>query len=219
VTIAGFNRGTVFAADRVTVAGSAVVPQPQQPFQPQQPVQQPQPQLQQLPPQQPQFGLPPQLRGTGELTGVIGDALDSKSAYAGQPIELTDVSSADGSIRHARMSGTVTDVVHPGQGRNAQIELHVDRLQLRDGTTYRVDGIVTAMHVATKNNALKEFGGALAGMLVGNAIGKSVFGASGGGIAGAIGGYFIARDNRTDVVIPDDTSISVRLVSARRQSP
>lgn len=154
-----------------------------------------------------------------ELTGILGEALDSKSAYAGQPVALTNVATRDGAVSGATLLGMVTDVTHPGQGRNAQIRIHFETLRFADGTTAPVDGVVASMQVNTKSNAAKEVGGALVGMLIGNAVAKTILGASGGGVAGAIGGYVIAKDSRADVTIPAQTAITVRLADPRRQEP
>jgi hypothetical protein len=194
VSITGVNRGSYFAAEQVDIAGPPA------------------------PPPDVAGALPPQLAHSGELTGILDTPLDSRHAAVGDNVVLTDVSSADGTIRHATLSGTVSAVTRPGQGRNAQIEIAFDLLQLRDGSSYHVTGVVTSMQVATKSNTLKEVGGALIGMLAGNAIAKTAFGISGGGIVGAIGGYFVAKDNRADVVVPDHSAISVRLIRARRQA-
>ena len=232
VRITGAARGNVFAANQIDISGlqqPQPVPPPerdqpapppyrdQPPMQPQpQPFDQ-QPQVQRGPQPQP---LDPVVSGElagGELTGGITAGLDSKTAFVGEDVILSGVSSADGSIHNATLYGSVTEVSHPSQGRAAQLDIHFERLQLRNGATYRVDGVVTQMNVNTKNNALKEVGGALAGMLIGNAIGKTVFGASGGGIVGAIGGFFVAKDNKTDVVVPQNSLVTVHLISARRQ--
>lgn len=192
VTIVGVNRGSVFAAVRIEAQQTSAA----------------------APPPGTAAGPPP---GT-ELKGIIGTSLDSKNAYVGESVVLTNVSSLDGAVTGATLSGTVTNVVHPGQGRNAQIGIHFDSLRLPDGTTYPIDGEVASMQVNTKNNAAKEVGGALAGMLVGNALAKTVLGVSGGGIVGAVGGFLVAKDNRTDVTIPANTAITVRLVVPRRQA-
>jgi hypothetical protein len=219
IRILGVNRGNVFAANKVDIAQQSL---PQYAPPPQQPQQQPQPDAPARMPRAtqplPADVLPPQLAQAGDFTGSIGTPLDSKDAYVGQSVELNDVSSSDGSIRHASMDGTVSSVTRPGQGHTAQIEIQFNHLHLRNGTSYRVVGVVTNMTVSTKSNALKEVGGALAGMLIGNAIGKTVFGVSGGGIAGALGGFLVAKDNRSDVQIPENAAITVRLVKARRQA-
>jgi hypothetical protein len=200
VTIVGVANGPVFAADSVDVGGPAVAG-PVPPMQPQPPA--------------PPAGPPP---APGRvLTGIIGASLDSKSAYAGEPVTLHDVASSDGDITHATLLGRVTDVTPAGQGRNAQVRMHFDRLQLPDGSETPVDGVVVSVDVKTKSNAAKEIGGALIGMLAGNAVGK-ILGLNGGGIVGAAGGFLVAKDNRADVVIPADSAVTVQLINPRRQS-
>jgi hypothetical protein len=208
----------VFAATQIDIAQQSLPQQAPPQFAPP-------PQYQDAPARMPRgtdpshdMGLPPRLAHVGDLTGSIDAGLDSKTAYVGQSVRLVHVDSADGSIHDATMYGSISDVTRPSEGRNAQIEMQFDRLQLRDGTTLRVGGVVTNMQLSTKSNALKEVGGALAGMLIGNAIGKTLFDASGGGIAGAVGGYLVAKNNRADVQIPPNATITVRLVSARRQA-
>jgi hypothetical protein len=219
VSIAGVNRGSFFAANEVDVDQQSLPPQGGD-----MPMAAPQGPVPQGPPPQAhaplpdRSALPPLLARSGDLMGNLDTPLDSAHSAVGDEVVLSDVSSADGSIRHARLSGAVSNVVRPGQGHTAQIEIRFDRLQLRDGTAYRIDGVVTSMQVATKNNTLKEVGGALAGMLAGNAIGKTVFGIGGGGLVGAVGGFLIAKDNRADVVVPDQTAIGVRILRARRQA-
>lgn len=154
-----------------------------------------------------------------QLNGTITSDLNSKNAYIGEPVVLTNVTSADGSGRivGARLYGTVTKAVRAGQGRPGEIDMTFTRLRLASGTTYAVSGQVTGMKVNTKNNALKEAGGALAGMLVGNLIGKVIFHMSGAGFLGAAGGFLIAKNNRQDVSVPQGSVVGVRLNVVRQQ--
>jgi hypothetical protein len=205
VTIAGVARGSVFAANRIDIADAMSGPPPQQ--------------AGMAPPMPPAMGPPPPQSAPGAvLTGSLGMSLDSKHSFVGENVVLTNVSSVDGAIAGATLSGTVTDVTPPGQGRNAQVRIHFDSLRMSDGTTSHIDGIVVAMKVKTKSNAAKEIGGAFLGMLAGNAIGKTLFGVSGGGLVGAVGGFMIAKDNRSDVVIPAESAVTVQLVNPRRQA-
>lgn len=155
-----------------------------------------------------------------QYAGAVTRTVDSKTAYTGEPVELTGVTSADGSVHGARMYGTVTRVVRPGQGRKAQLQITFHKLVLPNGTTYAIAGVVTGMQTKTKNNALKEVGGAVAGMIVGNIIGKTIFHATTGigGFLGAAGGYLIAKNNRADVVVPAGSGVRVSLRTVRRQS-
>jgi hypothetical protein len=215
VTISGVNRGTVFGANRIDVAGENVTqaqpPSYEQPAPPPAYEQQAPP-----PPSNPQQG--PQNGVPAQLTGTLQTQLDSKNAYVGEQVILTNVNASDGSITNGTLIGSVTDVTRAGQGRNAQIQMHFDTLRRPNGRTVPIDGAVVSMNVKTKSNAAKEAGGALLGMLAGNAILNTLFGLSGGGLIGAIGGYFIAKDNRSDVIVPADTAVTVQLVPSRRQS-
>ena len=152
------------------------------------------------------------------VSGVLESGLDSGSAQVGQSVRLLDVSSPDGRIAHATAIGEVASVTPAGQGRTAQVELHFRTLRFADGSHIPIDGVVEHMDVRTKSNAAKEAGGALAGMLVGNAIVKSLFGAGGGGIIGAVGGFLIAKDNRSNVVIPAQSTVTLNLLPPRRQA-
>lgn len=154
------------------------------------------------------------------LNGTITQSFSSQNAYVGQPVVLTNVTSANGSgaVVGAKMYGTVTHVVRAGQGRTAQIQMTFNRLVLPNGTRYRIDGVVTGMNTNTKSNALKEAGGAVAGMIVGNIIGKTIFHMSGAGFLGAAGGYLIARNNRQNVSVPANSAVQVQLYSVRRQA-
>ncbi|MDQ2872496.1 MAG: hypothetical protein M3R35_05150 [Candidatus Eremiobacteraeota bacterium] len=154
------------------------------------------------------------------LSGTMSQTIDTKSAYVGQPVVLTNISSSDGSgaVSGGRLYGHVTNVVHAGQGRSAKLQITFDRYVSGSGANYAVNGIVTGMQAKTKNNTLKEAGGAVIGMLVGNAIGKSVLHTNLGGLAGAAGGYIVARNSRENMSVSQGSVVKVRLLSARRQA-
>lgn len=155
-----------------------------------------------------------------QYAGVITTSVNSSNAVVGQAVTLRNVASEDGSVRGATMYGRVTRVIRAGQGRPAQLQMTFTRLVLPSGASYAVDGVVTGMQAQTKNNALKEIGGAVAGMIVGNIIGKTIFHASSGigGFLGAAGGYLIARNNKENVTVPQGSAVRVTLRSVRRQA-
>jgi hypothetical protein len=153
-----------------------------------------------------------------QFTGSLQQNVSSANANVGDQVTLVNVDSTDGTITGARMYGHVAAVTRAGQGRNAQILLAFDTLQLANGASYPVVGEVTQAQVNTKNNGAKEALGALGGMIVGNILGKWV-GTNVGGLIGAAGGYMIAKNNRENVTIPADSTVSVRLVQPHPQSP
>lgn len=155
------------------------------------------------------------------LNGTLNQNLSSNHAYVGEPVTLSNVTSDDGSgsVVGGTLYGSVTSVEKAGQGRPGKISMNFTRLVTRSGATYAVSTTVTKTQTVTKNNALKEAGGAVAGMLVGNMIGKTIFHVGGGGIVGAAGGFLLAKNNRSDVNIPAGTVVQVQVITVvRRQS-
>lgn len=152
------------------------------------------------------------------LNGTIDQNLSSNHAYVGESVSLSNVTSNDGSgsVVGGRLYGRITDVQAAGQGRPGKIRMHFTTLVTRHGT-YSVDTRVTGVKAQTKNNAVKEAGGALAGMLVGNAIGKTLFGVSGFGILGAAGGFLLAKNNRQNVSISAGSIVQVQVLSVTRR--
>lgn len=155
------------------------------------------------------------------LNGTISQSYSSKNAYVGQAVALRNVTSDDGSgsVSSGTLYGTVSSVQKAGQGRPGRIAFRFTRLVTGSGATYAVDTSVTKMKANTSNNTLKEAGGALAGMLVGNMIGKTLFHLSGGGLVGAAGGFLLAKNNKQDISVPAGSIVQVQVNSvSRRQS-
>lgn len=118
------------------------------------------------------------------------------------------------------MTGHVSNVVPAGTGRPAQIEIVFTGLTLQDGTHYAVDGVVTGMQAKTKSNIGREAIGAVAGMIAGNVIAKSIFhaGSGIGGFLGAAGGYLVAKNMKQNMSVPEGSAVRVTLRSVRRQA-
>jgi hypothetical protein len=155
------------------------------------------------------------------LDGTITQTYSSKDAYAGQAVVLRNVTSDDrsGSVSNGTLYGYVSSVQKASQGKAGRIGFTFTKLVTGSGATYAVNTTVTQMEANTKNNGVKEAGGALGGMLVGNAIGKTLFHASGFGAIGAVGGFLLAKNNRQDISVPAGTVVQVQINSiTRRQS-
>jgi hypothetical protein len=157
--------------------------------------------------------------GSGSLlNGTIDQNLSSNHAYVGETVTLSNVTSDDGSgsVIRGRLYGQVTEVQPAGQGTPGKLRMHFTRLVTPHGT-YNVDTRVNGVQAQTKSNAGKEAGGALAGMLVGNAIGKTLFHLGGFGILGAAGGFLLAKNNRQNVNITAGTVVQVQVLSVSRR--
>lgn len=151
------------------------------------------------------------------LVGNMDQSLDSKSVQINQRFTISNVHSQDNDINGATIYGHVADVQRASQGRTAKIELAFDKLHTRSGSSYAISGRAQNVQVNTKNNTLKEVGGAVAGMVVGNVLGKMV-GTNVGGALGAGGGYILAKNSKENVTIPQSSVVTVQVTSARRQA-
>jgi hypothetical protein len=152
-----------------------------------------------------------------DLVGTLAQSVDSKSAVAGQQVIITNVHSLDNNIVGATIYGHVCSVQAASQGRTAQLQICVDTLRTRAGNTYALQGRVVGAQVVTKNNTLNEAGGAVAGMILGNILGKRI-GTNAGGLLGAAGGYLYAKNAKQNVSIPANSTVTVQVLSARRQA-
>jgi len=154
------------------------------------------------------------------LNGTVTQDYSSNHAVVGQSVVLRNVTSNDGSgyISGGTLYGHVSYVQKASQGRPGKIGFRFTRL-VTSRAEYGVDAEVTQMQAQTKNNALKEAGGALAGMLVGNAVGKTLFHTGGFGFLGAAGGFLLAKNNRQDVNVTAGSLVQVQINAVtRRQS-
>jgi len=152
------------------------------------------------------------------LSGTIQETINTANAYVGEPVEVTGVTAPGANIHNGTMYGHVTRVVRAGQGRPAQLQITMDRLVLGSGANYSVIGVVRGMTAITKRNTVREIAGAVGGMIVGNILAKTIFHASGGGIAGAAGGYLLAKNARQNLTVPAGSGVTVLLSTARRQA-
>lgn len=151
-----------------------------------------------------------------ELVGNVDQPIDSANAQVGQRFTMHNVHSQDNNIHDAVIYGHVAQVQHASQGRPGKIELAFDKLRTASGGSYTLSARATNVQINTKNNALKEVGGALAGMIVGNVLGKWV-GTNIGGVIGAGGGYMYAKNNRQNVTIPTNATVTMQVLRAYRQ--
>jgi hypothetical protein len=148
------------------------------------------------------------------LVGNLDQAISSQTAHAGEAFTLSDVHSQDRNLHDAVIYGHVASVQRQSQGQAAKIEFIYDKLHTKAGSSYVLQARTEEAVINTKSNALKEAGGALGGMAIGNMIGKAL-GTNAGGAVGAAGGYLYAKNNRAPITMPQGSQVTVRVDHAR----
>jgi hypothetical protein len=136
------------------------------------------------------------------VTSKINQTIDSGSAHAGDKFTMTMTSpypNGNGAYSSALLYGHVVQAVSAGQGRNAVLTFAVDRLVMSNGRQGAVSMKLQSQETQRHNNMSNVAMTAVAGMLVGNMIGKTVFKSNLGGAAGLIAGALYANNTRTNV--------------------
>lgn len=149
-----------------------------------------------------------------QLVGTIDQDLNSKDAQVGQPFTISNAHSLDYKISGATIYGHVANVQRAGQGTPGRIELDFDKVNTRSGSVYRVVGYASNVQIITKANTGKEAAAAAGGALLGSLLTHRTFGT----IVGGLGGYVLAKNNRANVEIPQNSVVNVRIAQSRRQA-
>lgn len=160
-----------------------------------------------------------------QINGRLRTTLDSGTAHVGDRFEMDVVPpypSGDPTFQGAIVAGEVTSVQGAGQGTKPSLGVQFDYLRLADGSTVDISANMTQDQRKTEQAS----GGhvaltTLGGMLLGNAIGKTVFHTGGGGIVGAAGGLLYGVNKKTNFQLQEGSNVQITLnktVVIRRQS-
>jgi hypothetical protein len=160
-----------------------------------------------------------------ELNVTIDQTLDTKTANVGDRFTARvqpPYPFGNDALAGAIVTGEVTRVQHAGQGTKAALDIKFDTMQLADGSTGPMDAYVSAAQPKTQmKNGARVAAYTIAGMLVGNAIVKTVFAGKHGGEAGAAGGFLLGSNYKADVQFPQGSAMTVKMnqtMAIRRQT-
>ncbi|MGB6985648.1 MAG: hypothetical protein WBD74_06705 [Candidatus Aquilonibacter sp.] len=152
--------------------------------------------------------------------------IDTGKAHVGDRFVMDVVPpfpSGNPAFQGAIIAGEITSVTSAGQGRKPSLGLQFDYLRLADGSTVDISATMTAdQRKAESKNAVKVALATVGGMLLGNAIGKTLFHVGGGGIIGAAGGLLYGLNGKANFAIPQGSDVQITLnqtVTIRRQAP
>ncbi|HET9031262.1 MAG TPA: hypothetical protein VFN49_13900 [Candidatus Aquilonibacter sp.] len=160
-----------------------------------------------------------------QINARMRTTLDSGSAHVGDRFVMDVVPpypSGNPAFQGAIISGEVTSVTRAGQGTKPALGLQFDYLRLADGSTVDISASMTK----DQRKQQQANGGhvaltTLGGMLLGNAIGKTIFHTGGGGIVGAAGGLLYGMNKKSNFQLPSGSDVQITLnqtVTIRRQS-
>jgi len=149
-----------------------------------------------------------------QLVGNIDQSLSSRDVQVGQPFTISNAHSLNYNISGATIYGHVASVQRAGQGTPGRIELDFDKVNTRSGNVYQITGYTTNMQAVTRSNAGSEAGATAAGALLGGLLTHN----TAGWIIGGAGGLLYAKNSRQNVVIPQNSVVTVQIQESRRQA-
>jgi outer membrane lipoprotein SlyB len=161
-----------------------------------------------------------------QLFARMDQPLSSKTVNVGDTFTMTVVPpfpSGDPAFTGAQVQGTVSSVQRAGQGTRPKIGMQLQFLRMADGSVANISGEVTQVtqQSSTANSIGKAALAALGGMLIGNAIGQTIFHTGGGGAAGFIGGALYGANAQENITIPQGSNVAMQLdqaVTVKRQA-
>ncbi|HEX8806726.1 MAG TPA: hypothetical protein VF741_07240 [Candidatus Aquilonibacter sp.] len=161
-----------------------------------------------------------------QLNARMRTAIDTGKAHVGDRFVMDVVPpypSGNPAFQGAIIAGEVTSVQSAGQGRKPSLGLQFDYLRLADGSTVDISATMTDDQRKTQSKSgLKVALSTLGGMLLGNAIGKTLFGLGGFGAVGAAGGLLYGLNSKSNFTLPQGSNVQITLnqtVTIRRQAP
>jgi hypothetical protein len=167
----------------------------------------------------------PTLYSGSQINAIMDDQLDSGTTQVGDTFSMHVVApypSNDDSYAGAQITGHVVKVVAAGRGTNPELQLGIDRLILRDGTSVQLPAQVTSAGTKQQSKSGAQVAlSTIGGMILGNVIGKAVLHTNGGGIVGAAGGFLYGLNKKANVTLPAQAAVQLTLtrdVTVRRQA-
>jgi hypothetical protein len=159
----------------------------------------------------------PEIQSGAQIRTTLGADINTKSAYIGEPITLTAVAPYPAGadvLAGAKFLGRVIDVQRAGMGTQPRLQIAVDSIELANSADPQpVSASVASIEQNRTSPIPKEAGGTLAGMLIGNWIGKSLD-SNQGGIVGAAGGYLLTANSKENVDVPAGSPVILQLTGA-----
>ena len=147
------------------------------------------------------------------LNATLNNQLDTKHSYAGQPFSVSVVApypNGVSALSGANVYGHVGTVTPGGRGRNPELSLVLDKIKFSNGSSSSIGGAVTKVDPKS-NKPGRILVGTVGGMLVGNWVGKALFGGSAGGAIGATTGFLLSSNNKKDFQVPAGSTVGIQL--------
>jgi hypothetical protein len=164
------------------------------------------------------------------ILAVLDTPLSTRTSRSGERFSMTV--RGPGEYQGARIEGVVARITPYGQGRNADMRVDFDTIQLRDGRMTAFDAVLDTVRtpggvtlrvdasggvpdpdrtdVTVRNGAIGAALGAVIGAIAGGGKGAAI-----GAVAGGAGGVILAQDRDEYLDLPPGTQVTIVVMPPR----
>ncbi|HTX58271.1 MAG TPA: hypothetical protein VMH02_01255 [Verrucomicrobiae bacterium] len=151
-----------------------------------------------------------------EFTGKLREAVGTKTGTDGQPFQIAETHSMSSALDGSVLEGHLAGVQPAGPMRPAKMTLVFDDLRLADGSKVPVSvEILSSKAFDPATHHWRTAGMMLGGAIAGHELAKHAR-VHHGALAGALGGYALSQELKTDVDVPAGSVITVRFTAPVR---
>lgn len=147
------------------------------------------------------------------VAGKLQQTLSSKTAHDGDTFSMPEQDTLfhhNAALHGATIDGHVENVSPAGPTHKATMNIYFDDVKMADGSTLPLSAKVDSLAAPTHHvrDAMLIAGGAIAGHVAGNKMGKGH-----GGLLGAGAGFALASAMKSDIVLKSGTVVKLKLTS------
>ncbi len=156
--------------------------------------------------------------------GKLQQELSSKKSTDGTTFQLTETDTLlhkDAALHGAVIDGHLEGVSAAGLAKKPAMTIVFDDIKMPDGTTAPIDvQLVSLGAFDAKSHKLRTVGMMVGGAIAGHAAAKAA-GKKHGGLMGAVGGYALSQEMKTDIDVKPGTTLEVKFLkdAAAQSSP
>ena len=148
--------------------------------------------------------------------GKLQQELNSKTSTDGQTFQLDETDTLfhkDAALHGAVIDGHLEGVTAAGLAKKPAMTIVFDDIKMPDGTTAPINvKLVSLGAFDAKSHKMRTIGLMVGGAIAGHAAAKAA-GKKHGGLMGAVGGYALSQEMKTDIDVKRGTTLELKFLS------
>jgi hypothetical protein len=148
-----------------------------------------------------------------EYYGKLERPIGSKMSKDGDRFSLDETRAGDPALKGAIVDGHLEELQAAGPMRNPRMTVVFDDVRMPDGTKLPVNvQLVNLKAFSPQTHHLRTIGMMIGGAVTGHALGAKT-GTKHAAIMGAVSGYALSQQLKTDIVVPAGTVLELKFLS------